>query len=160
MQSLPTYTETKMYMYSVSPIFPRCTEVGIRYDLNINCNRFEIINNALWCVEHNTSRVHIYSTDGAKQRIIVSDVIMGGASGIARVIDKALVSSSKGLFTISMDEPRHDVIKVFDGHFDDVCSSSRSSLVYVLTRAVPAQVVAISYSETLNVHIQNKVHLN
>ena len=99
---------------------------------------------------HNTSRVHIYSTDGAKQRTIDADVITGGTLGISSFTDKALVSSSKGLFTISMDEPRHDVIKVFDGHFDDVCS--RGSLVYALTRAVPAEVVTISYSETLNTY--------
>ena len=130
------------------------------FELNFNCHRFEIINNALWCVEHNTSCVHIYSTDGVKQRIIDSDVI-GGASGIARFIDKAFVSSSKRLFTISLVDPCHDVIKVFDGHFDDVCSSSsRGSLVYALTRAVPTEVVTISYKETLNIHIQNKVHLN
>ena len=124
------------------------------FELNINCHRFEIINNALWCVEHNTSRVHIYSTDGAKQRIIDARVIIGGASGIARFIDKVLIASaSKGLFIISMDGPRHDVIKVFDGHFDDVCSScSRGSLVYALTRVVSAEVVTISYSETLNTY--------
>ena len=135
---------------SVNDLMRKEIKLQSSFDLNFNCNRFEIINNKLLCVEHNTSRVHIYSTDGAKQRIIVSDVIMGGASGIARVIDKALVSSSKGLFTISLVDPCHDDIKVFDGHFDDVCS--RGSLVYALTRAVPAEVVTISYSETLNTY--------
>ena len=77
---------------SVDDLMRKEIKLQSSFELDFNnCNRFEIINNELWCVDHNTSRVHIYSTDGAKQRTIVSDVIMGGASEIALFTDKKLI---------------------------------------------------------------------
>ena len=123
------------------------------FDLNFSCNRFDIINNTLWCVQKNTSRVQIHSTDGAKQRTIDYGG-MGKATAIVRFNNKALVSAFKGLFTISW-EKRYAVTKVFAGQFDDVCSC-RGHVVYALTRGTAAEVVTISYSDELNKFTKEK----
>ena len=54
---------------SLEGLMHKRIELNSGFNLKFHCDHFEIVKNALWCVEH------MYSTDGAKQRIIDSDVI-------------------------------------------------------------------------------------